>query len=108
MPPQAGRLLWEQELQAQMGYGAAMPFFHTFSCEVSGGGRGYGAVGGATERWAGLGVGGGAKALWAERLWAGLLNYGHDCGRGQRRVGVAAGCGRDLGVVGGAIGYGRG
>lgn len=29
----AGRLLWEQELQAQMGYGAAMPFFHTFSCE---------------------------------------------------------------------------
>ena len=44
-PPQAGRLLWEQELQAQMGYGAAAPFFHTLSCEVRGRGQG---------RWAGL------------------------------------------------------
>uniref|UniRef100_A0A8C2STW4 WASP actin nucleation promoting factor n=1 Tax=Coturnix japonica TaxID=93934 RepID=A0A8C2STW4_COTJA len=31
--PQAGSLLWEQELQAHMGYGAARPFFHTFSCQ---------------------------------------------------------------------------
>ncbi|NWZ30056.1 WASP protein, partial [Asarcornis scutulata] len=29
----AGRLLWEQELQAQMGYEAPAPFFHTFCCE---------------------------------------------------------------------------
>ncbi|XP_021239096.1 TBC1 domain family member 25 [Numida meleagris] len=29
----AGRLLWEQELQAQMGYAAPAPFFHTFGCE---------------------------------------------------------------------------
>ncbi|XP_072217022.1 actin nucleation-promoting factor WAS-like isoform X1 [Excalfactoria chinensis] len=28
-----GCVLWEQELQAQMGYGAARPFFHTFSCQ---------------------------------------------------------------------------
>lgn len=48
---QAGRLLWEQELQAQMGYGTPTPFFHTFCCEVGGAwGEGVGSGSG----WVGL------------------------------------------------------
>lgn len=33
--PQAGRLLWEQELYSQLVYFTPTPFFHTFAGDVS-------------------------------------------------------------------------
>lgn len=35
LPPQVGRLVWEQELYNQLDYLSPRPFFHTFASDVS-------------------------------------------------------------------------
>lgn len=35
LPPQAGTLVWEQELYNQLDYSSPRPFFHTFAADVS-------------------------------------------------------------------------
>lgn len=35
LPPQVGRMVWEQELYNQLDYLSTRPFFHTFASDVS-------------------------------------------------------------------------